>query len=554
MKKSYVFVSLLSFLMVFAVQAQEFVNEVFVGTGGAFGNSSDHVCLSSYSPQDDTLVLVGEVNTESMQDMCLDGHFMYLAAQDSIVKLDMNTHERVGIIACSNVNQLYVKGGNLYAGRWSSPADGIYVKVYDAGDLSWIADVTDISGDTGDLLVANDTLYVAVNGGWQGTEGKIAVIDNSNTLVREVNMGAEAVGIFDLFYSGGKIFTVNRSPYGTSNGSFSTYNVWTMEYSTNVVNKLVGKALDFYLNTLYLVLDGGVASYDFNTNEFMDMEIVGSAGNIICAGAYDHINQYLYVAETDYATTGHTYIYNMEGESVGDFEVGISTEKILIDYQYNDITFDDIAYWIGNGANKAMFVVDWNDGLAMESLAWGYQWDGIASGEEMIAAIAQADDRLTVEIGNGFINSIAFDGMDILHAGTASNMYWSTWSGTSTSDWEMNAGITTELLDNAWFGCSLTDFSPALAPGVPTAVLDPLGVEENGSFGKLFPNPTTGLLNIEALNIEEIRISDLQSRLVFQAKYSANSVSLDLGDLESGMYILTIFSSEGVSSRKILKK
>jgi hypothetical protein len=554
MKKSYVFVSLLSFLMVFAVQAQEFVNEVFVGTGGAFGNPSDHVCLSSYSPQDDTLVLVGEVNTESMQDMCLDGHFMYLAAQDSIVKLDMNTHERVGIIACSNVNQLYVKGGNLYAGRWSSPADGIYVKVYDAGDLSWIADVTDISGDTGDLLVANDTLYVAVNGGWQGTEGKIAVIDNSNTLVREVNMGAEAVGIFDLFYSGGKIFTVNRSPYGTSNGSFSTYNVWTMEYSTNVVNKLVGKALDFYLNTLYLVLDGGVASYDFNTNEFMDMEIVGSAGNIICAGAYDHINQYLYVAETDYATTGHTYIYNMEGESVGDFEVGISTEKILIDYQYNDITFDDIAYWIGNGANKAMFVVDWNDGLAMESLAWGYQWDGIASGEEMIAAIAQADDRLTVEIGNGFINSIAFDGMDILHAGTASNMYWSTWSGTSTSDWEMNAGITTELLDNAWFGCSLTDFSPALAPGVPTAVLDPLGVEENGSFGKLFPNPTTGLLNIEALNIEEIRISDLQSRLVFQAKYSANSVSLDLGDLESGMYILTIFSSEGVSSRKILKK
>jgi hypothetical protein len=489
-----------------------------------------------------------------MQDMCLDGHFMYLAAQDSIVKLDMNTHERVGIIACSNVNQLYVKGGNLYAGRWSSPADGIYVKVYDAGDLSWIADVTDISGDTGDLLVANDTLYVAVNGGWQGTEGKIAVIDNSNTLVREVNMGAEAVGIFDLFYSGGKIFTVNRSPYGTSNGSFSTYNVWTMEYSTNVVNKLVGKALDFYLNTLYLVLDGGVASYDFNTNEFMDMEIVGSAGNIICAGAYDHINQYLYVAETDYATTGHTYIYNMEGESVGDFEVGISTEKILIDYQYNDITFDDIVYWIGNGANKAMFVVDWNDGLAMESLAWGYQWDGIASGEEMIAAIAQADDRLTVEIGNGFINSIAFDGMDILHAGTASNMYWSTWSGTSTSDWEMNAGITTELLDNAWFGCSLTDFSPALAPGVPTAVLDPLGVEENGSFGKLFPNPTTGLLNIEALNIEEIRISDLQSRLVFQAKYSANSVSLDLGDLESGMYILTIFSSEGVSSRKILKK
>ncbi|MBW1683192.1 MAG: VPLPA-CTERM sorting domain-containing protein [Deltaproteobacteria bacterium] len=51
-------------------------------------------------------------------------------------------------------------------------------------------------------------------------------------------------------------------------------------------------------------------------------------------------------------------------------------------------TFDDIDFWVGTGSNQAALVVDWNDSKDPQSLAWGYRWDGTASGEDMMRAIA----------------------------------------------------------------------------------------------------------------------------------------------------------------------
>lgn len=58
--------------------------------------------------------------------------------------------------------------------------------------------------------------------------------------------------------------------------------------------------------------------------------------------------------------------------------------------------FDDIDYWVGSGTNQAALVIDWNDGISPVSLAWGFQWDGVATGWEMLTAIAAADPRLTL--------------------------------------------------------------------------------------------------------------------------------------------------------------
>ena len=50
-------------------------------------------------------------------------------------------------------------------------------------------------------------------------------------------------------------------------------------------------------------------------------------------------------------------------------------------------TFDDIDYWVGEGSNQAALVIDWHDERS-EALVWGYRWDGTATGEDMLAAIA----------------------------------------------------------------------------------------------------------------------------------------------------------------------
>lgn len=51
-------------------------------------------------------------------------------------------------------------------------------------------------------------------------------------------------------------------------------------------------------------------------------------------------------------------------------------------------SFDDITYWVGSGSNRAALVIDWNDGSTTESYAWGFRWNGTATGADMLRAIA----------------------------------------------------------------------------------------------------------------------------------------------------------------------
>ena len=58
-------------------------------------------------------------------------------------------------------------------------------------------------------------------------------------------------------------------------------------------------------------------------------------------------------------------------------------------------SMDDLLFTVGNGANHAALVIDFNDGTTTESFAWGYRWDGVASGADMFLAIVAADSNLS---------------------------------------------------------------------------------------------------------------------------------------------------------------
>lgn len=58
--------------------------------------------------------------------------------------------------------------------------------------------------------------------------------------------------------------------------------------------------------------------------------------------------------------------------------------------------FDDVGFWVGEGANEAALVIDWNgpDGGDPVSFAWGFRWDGAANGQDMLTAVINADSSL----------------------------------------------------------------------------------------------------------------------------------------------------------------
>lgn len=58
---------------------------------------------------------------------------------------------------------------------------------------------------------------------------------------------------------------------------------------------------------------------------------------------------------------------------------------------------DDLNYW-GSGANRAAFVVQWNDSKSPYALAWGYRWSGTQTVADMLVFLAANDPRLFARI------------------------------------------------------------------------------------------------------------------------------------------------------------
>jgi hypothetical protein len=125
----------------------------------------------------------------------------------------------------------------------------------------------------------------------------------------------------------------------------------------------------------------------------------------------------------------------------------------------------DLIYYVGSGPDTAVCVIDFLDGTADSSYAWGFLFNASATvtAEDMLNAIDADETKLDIAIGGGFLNDITYNG----HAGISGTPnWWGTWSRTGSTAWASNTGIG-EVLDNGdWFGCTYTDFSPAIEPDV----------------------------------------------------------------------------------------
>ena len=236
-----------------------------------------------------------------------------------------------------------------------------------------------------------------------------------------------------------------------------------------------------------------------------------------------------------------------------DIDTTVITQ-IQLSWAKSAFTFDDVSFWIGNGSKVAMLVVDFNDTSATESYAWGYRFDGNVTADSMLAEIAAVDTNLSIGTAGGFLNSIEYKN----HTGIGgSPNYWGTWSGTGLHDWMMNAGLSTTISDSAWFGCSYTNFNPALIPELPVAADDITTMITTTNYQNLdiYPNPVQQemTLNLPAeINNGQLVIYNMQGQKVKMNEVN-NNASIDLSNLQPGMYIVNFISEQQIFNTKIQK-
>jgi hypothetical protein len=344
MKKSCILVIFLGIIFLFPLmgisQRAEWVNQVLIGNGGKFETTppfNDYVTMQKYDPATHATSIFNTIFTQSVQDILISGNYAYVAAQDSIIKYDINTYQRVAAIADSGIAKLGLYNDRLIVSKqW--PVVRFYVEVLNANSLALLDRIQFVSGDCGDVFSTKDSVYVAVNGGFMGTEGKLAVINPGNwDLAREINLGTSALGISDLYFYDGNIFSINHTPYGVLTGSISNYNIYTGTFTNNSLNYILGDGLGVIDSVLYLKVNEGVGTFNLKTKQMIDTALIpdpGSASHVyITSGSTDYINDYLYLNISDRLSFGINVVFSTAGDSITSFTTGISPDAIALDYR-----------------------------------------------------------------------------------------------------------------------------------------------------------------------------------------------------------------------------
>lgn len=176
-------------------------------------------------------------------------------------------------------------------------------------------------------------------------------------------------------------------------------------------------------------------------------------------------------------------------------------------------TFPDIILWSGSGANEAGFVLQFGGSQAPTSIAWGYRWDGSATVEDMMFAIAGSttisgggpvppglDSRLSLDgaqfdFGGGpviFLSGITYDQVGLPSP-------WSQVSREIVDDYS-NTGTYPALYSTAgaggiWTGATM-DFAAAVV-GISELALTAGGwygfVQSDGSDPFAFQKPVSAV-------------------------------------------------------------
>ncbi len=316
------------------------VNQVIVGSGGVWGDTTNNVTVATFKPDDGVTTTFGSIYTQSIQDIVISGKYAFVAAQDSIAKFDIDTYEKVSVVEALGVNRLQVSDDILLA-SFQFPATENFVKIYSSADLSFISNVSDVSDESAGLLVVNNLAYAAVPGGYTSTEGKIAIIDITDySLVDEIDFGIFGRGVYDLFYYNNQIMSVNRTPWGETHGYVLAMNSIGSHTDIYLIEEILGKMVGEIDGLLFTVMNGGIGIIDLTDFSVADTALIEAPALTIAGVALDTIDGLFYIATTDYSSTGVGTIYNALGEETGSFEAGISPDAIAIDYRDNTGIYD----------------------------------------------------------------------------------------------------------------------------------------------------------------------------------------------------------------------
>lgn len=347
--------------------------------------------------------------------------------------------------------------------------------------------------------------------------------------------------IFALFLAG-MFLTMGR----LSHAQTLEMSTWQVDFAVADTSNAMLNEVIYVKNTgsQDLILDSlGTLPHPFSVDTAM-----ATPGSIISGG--DSLAVSLYASRS-----GNPGLYqSLLNIYSNDIDTSVAL-TLQLSWGQSAFTADDVLSWTGSGSKHAVLVISFNDGSSPMSYAWGYRFDGNKTAEDMLSAIHQADTSLEIDMPGGMISDISY----LSHSGiSGSPNFWGTWSSTGVHNWAMNMGVSTELADSAWFGCSYTDFMPALIPHLPVAA-QPTTTSITSTPKpeiKIYPNPFRQNIHVQIpseLQNSKVQVINMKGQQVWYKNINTDE-KVDLSHLEPGLYFLRIANNKHHSVVKIQKQ
>lgn len=492
-----------------------YLKEVLTLNGGQYGDPTQNVVLTAYDPSTGIYRQSDTIHTESIQDMVLDEDVAYIAAQDSIVKIDLTDMSRLAIaeFPSNSTYSLLKYDSYLLVGNWYNfgPNDtNLYV--YNASDLTLHTKIGNTQQGVNGMAVLNDTLYIAQNltsSAYSDSAGYISVIDLSTfSFVRNIP-GDNVSDVGKLIVRDNKIWSFN--------GVSDTYNIYDPATGTLVstdFNENFGSGYNgaFHVvgDTLWGNFNGAIGAYDLVSDALVIDQLIDTAAT---AFAYDQLNGNFYVTSTDYFSYKAGLIYDRSGALQGTFDVGFSPEVVRL---YNGLNHAPVA------VNDVDTTTEGVDAMVMVLMN-----DSDADGDSLILSIVTAPLNGTAMIMNDHVHytpDASFTGVD---------------------------SVEYQICDNSPASLCTTAWAKIyVSPNV--------GIEElnEALVVSLFPNPATDVLTLNSsIAPEALTVTDLSGQVVLN-KFGnlTNYNRLSISDLAPGMYLLNMEVNGSAQTLRFIKQ
>lgn len=100
---------------------------------------------------------------------------------------------------------------------------------------------------------------------------------------------------------------------------------------------------------------------------------------------------------------------------------------------------------------------------------------------------------------------------------------------------------------------SACESDPAITPDNTdyVVVTVPMGTLENTAKTSMYPNPTTGALTIEGVNLTSVAVYNLVGQKVHEETVQGNTTVIDMKSLGCGMYLVKVDSANGSIAKKV---